>query len=147
VTAYKAGDDYASALTDASGNVVLGFRPDNIGTVTLTVTAFNCIPVQTSITLTASPNPLLVEGALTIDDDSSGGTSGNADGLPDAGETIDLTLPIKNNGAISASGVTGVLSTTTPGVTVIAPGVSLWSDRRGIDARPEPHASVSPLST
>ena len=41
VSAYRAGDDFSSVTTDASGNAVVPFRPDTIGTLSLVVTAFN----------------------------------------------------------------------------------------------------------
>ena len=72
VTAYKANDDYESGTTDASGNVTLGFRPDDVGAVTLTVTAINCVPYQVSIPITAAAGPLLVEGTIAVDDDKRG---------------------------------------------------------------------------
>jgi hypothetical protein len=124
VTAYKAGDDYSSGTTDASGNVVLDFRPDGGGSAMLTVTAFNCVPYQTPIVITAAAGPLLVEGTVAVDDDNSGGTSGNGDGVLDSGETVDLTVPVRNTGGTSSSSVTGKLTTTSPAVTMITSGVT-----------------------
>ncbi len=124
VTAYKSGDDYTSALTDGAGNVTLGFRPDAAGSLTLTVTGYDCIPYQATIPITGAAGPLLVEGTITVDDDNVGGTSGNGDGVLDAGEVVDLTVPIKNNGITTSTSVTGVLSTSNPAVTMMVPGVS-----------------------
>src|SRR5262245_3761041 len=72
VTAYKAGDDYASALTDGAGNVTLDFRPDGAGTFTLTVTGYDCVPYQASVPITSASVALLVEGAIGLDDDNIG---------------------------------------------------------------------------
>ena len=124
VTAYKAGDDYATALTDGAGNAKLDFRPDAAGSLTLTVTGYDCIPYQATMTINAATASLLVENAVTIDDDNVSGTSGNGDGILDAGETVDLTIPIKNNGGTGSTLVNGVLSTTNPAVTMITSAVS-----------------------
>ncbi len=44
--------------------------------------------------------------SLTVDDDQSGGTFGNGDGIIDAGETIDFTLELTNTGGTSSGNVT-----------------------------------------
>ncbi|TMQ69685.1 MAG: hypothetical protein E6K80_10910, partial [Candidatus Eisenbacteria bacterium] len=99
---------------------------------TLTVTAYDCIPYQATIPIGSATGPLLVEGTLTIDDDSFGGTSGNGDGLLDAGETVDLIVPIKNNGTVSSSSVTATLSTSNPAVTMVTPGASYGTIAAGL---------------
>ncbi|UCF81697.1 MAG: hypothetical protein JSV08_04595, partial [Acidobacteriota bacterium] len=43
---------------------------------------------------------------------------GNADGAVDPGETIDLNVTVQNTGGADAFNVSGVLSTTTPGITI-----------------------------
>src|SRR5262249_59218800 len=44
VTAYKAGDDFRTGYTDASGAVTLPFRPASTGAFTLPVTPYNPHP-------------------------------------------------------------------------------------------------------
>jgi peptidase C25-like protein/VCBS repeat protein/fibronectin type III domain protein len=124
VTAYKPNEDYRSATTNGSGIAVLDFRPDSVGPLYLTVTGFNCRPRQDTITVTTPSAVALVDRTPAIDDDAVGGTSGNANGKLDAGETIDLQVPVTNRGGTSASSVTGTLSTTDGLVTMITPGVS-----------------------
>ncbi len=131
VVAFKAGDEYRIGTTDNSGVVVLPFRPDSVGSVTLTVTAYDARPFQAQITINGAAQPVLAERVPIIDDDNSGGTSGNSNGLLDAGETIDVKIQVKNNGSSTASGVNGTLSTTDPNVTVTQPAVTYGSIASG----------------
>ena len=124
VTAYKSGDDFASATTSATGDVTLSFRPDNAGSLTLTVTAFDCRPVQLTIPiLAAAGNPVLAVQPTSVDDGAFG-TVGNADGLLDAGETVDLIVPLRNNGGVTAPNVNATLSTSDGLVTFVTPAAS-----------------------
>jgi hypothetical protein len=134
VTAYKAGEDYRIGTTNGSGNVTLNFRPGSTGTFTLTVTAFNCRPYQANVTVGAAAGARLAEQGITIDDDASGGTSGDGNGAWDAGEVVDLTVPVKNNGGASATGVTGRVSTPDGLVTIVTPTVSYGTIAAGATA-------------
>lgn len=131
VTAYKANDDFATGTTDGAGNIVLPFRPDSVGTFKLTVTAYNAKPYQASPTITASGVPLLADRPVVLDDDAVGGTVGNANGQLDAGETVDLIVPLKNNGGANAPGVTATLSTTDGLVTIITPAANYGTINAG----------------
>jgi len=124
VTAYKVNDAYRSTLTDASGNAHLSFKPDSLGPITLTVTGYDCRPYQTTINVTASAPAALEEQNPTVDDDNLSGTSGDSDGIIDAGEVVDLRIPLRNTGTSSASSVSGTLSTTEPLVTITGNPVS-----------------------
>jgi hypothetical protein len=120
VTAYKANDEFRSVLTGASGSVTVPFRPDSTGAFTLTVTAYNAKPFQVTLNVTAAAGAALSEAALTVDDDNLDGTSGNGNGLADAGEVVDLRVALRNRGGASTSGaVSGTLSTTDPNVTLV----------------------------
>jgi peptidase C25-like protein/VCBS repeat protein len=119
VTAYKVSDEYRVGTTNASGQVTLPFRPDGTGTFTLTVTGYDCRPFQATVTVTAASGPLLAEQPLTIDDDALNGTNGNGNGIIEAGETVDLRVPLKNVGLATANTVNGTLTTTDGLVSVI----------------------------
>lgn len=139
VTAYRPGDEFSTGLTDGAGNIVLPFRPDSIGSLTLTVTAFDARPYQSGIDIVAAAGPVLAQQMPVVDDDALGGTLGNADGIFDTGETVDLTVPIRNNGGASASAVTATLSTTHPDVTVhnaIATYGAIAASATGLPAGP-----------
>jgi len=124
VTAYKSGDDFESGITDAAGNVTLSFRPDNVGSLTLTVTGYDCRPVQRSVPILAAPAKAVLAIQPATVDDGAGGTVGNADGVLDAGETVDLIVPLRNNGGAPAPAASGTLSTADGLVTVVTPAAS-----------------------
>ncbi len=120
VTAYKAGDEFRSAVTDGAGNVTLPFRPDSTGAFTLTVTAYNARPFQTTLSVTASAAAAVGEAAISVDDDNVGGTSGNGDGLADAGEIVDVRVALRNRGGSATVGaVSATLATTDASVTIL----------------------------
>jgi hypothetical protein len=119
VTALKPGDEYRVVTTDDAGNAFVSFRPDSLGPVTLTVTAYDARPYQGTLTVTSTSLPLLVEGAPVLDDDDLGGTAGNGNQKLEAGEIVDLRVPVINRGGAAANGVTGVLATSDPQVTVL----------------------------
>jgi hypothetical protein len=148
VVAWKPGDEYRTGVTNAAGSVVLPFRPDSLGAITLTVTGYDARPYQAQIPVTFAIQPVLADRAPTIDDDASGGTAGNADGKIDAGETVDVRIQVKNQGAQSASGVTGTLSTTEPGITIPVAGVSYGSISPGATTNvSSSYRVVVPLTT
>ncbi len=134
VTAYRAGDDYASVLTDASGDAVVPFRPDSAGTFTLTVTAYNAKPWQQTMAIGAASGPAIVEGPIAVLDDNTGGRSGDSNASVDAGETIDVLVPLRNVGTGTATGVAATLSTTDPLVTISSASVSYGSIGAGATA-------------
>ncbi|MFN8588931.1 MAG: C25 family cysteine peptidase [Candidatus Eisenbacteria bacterium] len=136
VTAYRSGDDYRSVLTDLNGQAVVPFRPDSIGSFTLTATAYSAKPYQASVNLTASAAPVLVEGAITVDDDNLAGTIGDGNAGLDAGETVDLKIAIRNRGGSTANGVNVSLSTTDPLVTISVPGVAYGTIAAGAQVTP-----------
>jgi hypothetical protein len=102
-----------------------------VGSLTLTVTAYDARPYQAQVTITAGSQPVLADRTPVIDDDNLSGTIGNGNGLLDSGETIDVKIQVKNNGNATASTVTGTLSTTDPNVTVTQPAVSYGSISAG----------------
>ena len=54
-------------------------------------------------------------------------TFGNGNGVIEPNECITLTLPAKNNGTVTATGIVGTITTSTPGVT-IRQGTSSYPD-------------------
>ena len=125
VTAYRAGIDFSSGVTDGAGNVTLPFHPDTAGSFTLAVTGYDCRPVELQVPVVAgSTRPALAAQPATFDDGTGVGTSGNHDGLVDAGETVDIRVPLRNNGPVAATSVNATLSTTDNLVLITNPGVS-----------------------
>lgn len=60
----------------------------------------------------------------TVDDDSSGRSQGDGDGRAESGETIEISVRLKNRGRSEASGLRGRLSQPNPEITITSPEVS-----------------------
>ena len=67
-----------------------------------------------AVAIACSPQAALRRASTVVDD-----VVGNRDGVPDPNETLDLQIAVTNAGAVAATGVTGTLSSATPGVVVL----------------------------
>ena len=65
-----------------------------------------------------APGPL-VYNSRTIDDDNSGDSSGNGNGIVNCGETIELFVSLRNQGSATATGVNATISTSDPYVAFV----------------------------
>jgi hypothetical protein len=98
-----------------NGSVTLTFEQlNNIGTATLTLTAFNYLPYIADIDIIPATGPYLVMESYEVVD-----KEGNDNGLPDYDESVNLSLDIKNVGIEDATDVMVTLSTDDPYITVI----------------------------
>jgi hypothetical protein len=143
VTVFRADREFASALTDVAGNVTLAVRPDAVGALTLTVTGLNCRPYQAAVSLVASAYPALSRRTVGVDDSGAGGTSGNGDGLWDAGETVALYPMLRNHGGANAPSLSGTLLTTDGLVTILQPAANYGTIAAGDSASPSSGLLVS----
>jgi uncharacterized repeat protein (TIGR01451 family) len=143
VTVYRAGDVFATGLTDPAGDVTLSFQPEALGSLTLTVTGRNCRPYQGAITVTTSAELALAEGTVVVVDDGTDGTVGNGDGYWDAGETVDLYPSLTNRGSVAVVGLAGTVSTTDTLLTVLEPAVTYGTVAAGDSAAPAAGLRVS----
>ncbi|UCE19877.1 MAG: hypothetical protein JSV84_05920 [Gemmatimonadota bacterium] len=73
----------------------------------------------TTLDVTLSPDIHIAISNFTIDDDNAGNSHGNSDGVINYGEQIELTIELINTGTLSASGMTGILSSDDEHVTII----------------------------
>jgi hypothetical protein len=64
---------------------------------------------------------------------------GNANGFPEAGEGVKLTIPLANFGAAAATAVSATLRSATPGITITQPVTAVYPDL--------PVAAVTPNSS
>ncbi len=120
VTLYRESDGFQeSGYTDENGRIVLPCLTTLAEDFTLTVTGSNCIPIQNTITVSQQAAFCNVE-SYSIDDDANGSSNGNGDGMINPGETIELTIELRNSGTQSVSGASAVLSTISPFVTIIS---------------------------
>jgi len=106
----KGDETWTRAYTDASGSLEMTANPVTEGILWITVSKKNYLNYTRDITVTQQPLYLGYVSAL-IDDDNTGGTSGNGDGMLNPGETVDLTITAHNFGSSqTATGVSGMLS-------------------------------------
>ncbi|MCD4683208.1 MAG: hypothetical protein K8R86_08000, partial [Bacteroidales bacterium] len=106
---------YGVGYTDASGYVQIVFDGpvQDPGTAKVTVSAHNHLPYQADVPVIPQSGPYVVQEAYTLNDQAGG----NGDGLMDYGESLLLSLSIKNVGITAATNVVVTLSTTDPYIT------------------------------
>lgn len=89
-----------------------GVVADTPGDITVTAIAHNYIPNISTINVSSISGAHPYMTSYTIDDDKTGGSNGNSDAQPDAGETIELLITLTNSGNATASNITATLSWT-----------------------------------
>ncbi len=117
VTLYKAGEIQVSGYTDFAGRVNLPISASTAGEMLVTVTKHNRFPHLGSLTL-GSVGTFVGYHDSVVDDDLSGGSSGNNDGIVNPAENIELSVALHNYGTSGATGVTATLSTLDTYVTI-----------------------------
>ncbi|MGD8396199.1 MAG: C25 family cysteine peptidase, partial [Candidatus Eiseniibacteriota bacterium] len=124
VTLIREDEAVARDTTDASGQVALSFLAETAGDATLTVHYRYHQVYQATVPVTTPFTPFLYVDSITIDDDNSGASSGDGDGIADAGETIELSVTLRNGGGSTASSVTGLLTVDDPenAITILTGG-------------------------
>ena len=125
VCLWKDGEDYQLGPTDAGGQKSFTFSTPTAGTVRVVVSGPNLARYEGSIKVGPAPGAMLVVDSVVVDDDSLAGTSGNGDGIVDAGETVDLTPVIRNAGGTATAAATAALATSSSIVTLVDDTVSL----------------------
>jgi hypothetical protein len=113
---YADGVLYGSALTNAAGQATISMAdpPAEPMTLTLTVTAYNMVTVMDPVEVLPPSGPYLIfETCAVIDSD------GDADGELDEGELVGLDITLENVGVDPTTGVSAILSSEDPYVTII----------------------------
>ena len=131
VNLLKGSEIFMGDWTDASGQVVFNFETTTAETLFVTGTKHNCRPAieYTLIQTTDMVSPPSL--SFTIDDDNSGESSGDGDGIANPGETVEIALPLKNWGGSTVYSVGAVLSTTDSYVTGIGDNTETYGDIGG----------------
>jgi hypothetical protein len=109
VCVMKGDEVYTYGYTNSSGQVTLAINPTSLGTMSVTVTARNCLPHEGSTQVVPSSGPYPIYFANIINDPMPGG---NNDGNLNPGEAINLRIGIKNVGSQVSSNVRVTLRTT-----------------------------------
>ena len=101
------GTVLGSAVTDGSGNALIEFAPalEVEGTYELVISGWNCLPTHLPLDVTGVTGPYLVHFASVWSD-----TLGNNNGLPEAGEQLQLLISLLNVGVVDATAVNATLS-------------------------------------
>ena len=110
ISLYWQNQTWAAANVE-NGVATLEFEQlNNIGPLTVTVSQFNYLPYQGTITVEPAAQPLVAAQRFELDD----ATSGNNNQQADFGEKAALKVVLQNIGAGLASGITATLSTADP---------------------------------
>lgn len=131
---------FASAYTDAGGQVTLPITTTAPDSILITVTGHNLVPYLGVCLALPSSGPYVMLLRSTIDDSAGG----NGDGIINPGETVNLPSWFKNWGSSPANSVRAVLRCSDPNVTLldtlkslgtIGAGDSVWTGVRGFGFR------------
>ncbi len=135
VCIWKGEEVHTGGYTDGNGRIEIPFAAASGGEMLVTVTAHNFIPHLGSLSI-GQQSRFVAQHSYVIDDDGSGGSSGNGNGVLNPSETIELPVEVKNFGSQTVTGLTGTLTCNDPYVTIIdgnesfpdlAPGATGWS--------------------
>jgi hypothetical protein len=120
VVLWKGSEIYERGLTDANGAIDLPVTVNSPGTLLLTITKRNHHPLLADIACVNADQSVGVT-SYALDDDNSGGTQGNNDGLVNPNEIIDLRIYLRNFGTTAtATNVSATLASNNPHVAVTA---------------------------
>ena len=118
VTALMGDDEiFVTGYTDENGYVVLEINAVLEGAADLTVTKHNYIPHLGGFDVGEVDRFVNVFDVI-IDDDNTGTSSGNNDGVINPGESIELNVSLKNFGTQTANSVTATITTDNTFVTI-----------------------------
>jgi len=110
----KDGVLHGATLADASGIAVVTLDPiQNPGDADIVVTKQNAQPYIGTVVVSNPAGPYVVLSQYTVND-----PTGNINGLPDYGESIDLDVELENLGGADASDVEATLATTDDYITL-----------------------------
>jgi hypothetical protein len=107
----------ARGFTSSNGEVVIELLVTSAETLNVTVTAANCLPYE-GIAIPFSQGAFISIISFSIDDDSTGESYGNDDGIANPGENLEIPIWVKNWGNEEALDVYAVLSSTDPYVEI-----------------------------
>jgi hypothetical protein len=114
VCLYKADELQAVGITDAAGQITLPLNVATTGNVKVTITKHNFFPLVDSLDVVQ--NPVAVGYySHTVDDDNTGGSSGDNDHIINPGEIVQIPTVFKNYGSsTTATGISTTASTADP---------------------------------
>jgi len=114
----KGDEDYQVGTTNGAGQCTLSFRSESTGNISVVATGRNHARKSGNIAVTNAAAYVNIS-AIATDDDGAGGTSGNANGVIEGGETVDFAFTLGNTGSVPTGTVTCTLRSNDPAVTVV----------------------------
>ena len=118
VCLWKGTETYARGYTNSAGQINLPVTTTTTGDMLLTITKDNIYPKLDTIRVVTSAASLAFN-TITVDDDNLSGTIGDNNHVLNPGETIDLTINLRNAGtSTTITGISGTLTSSIPGVQV-----------------------------
>jgi len=115
----RKADEVYAVRTMQNGTQTFAISPKTAGMLEVTVTAHNFRPFETTIPVSVSSKAVLHISDLVFDDDKQGDSNGDSDKQLDAGETIELSVTLKNEGSAASDIVTGELICSSPEINLI----------------------------
>lgn len=105
------GEWLGCSWTDASGiahvETDLGASAQSL---TIRVTGANVAPYAGSVSIAQAGSPFLAPSEVVVVDDGSGSSLGNGDGVANPGETVELHVSLRNDGASGVPAAAAILS-------------------------------------
>jgi len=117
-----------TAYTNSSGKALFNGLSALTGSVTVTVSKHDFKPNIQNIDVTGTG---LIYNSSIIDDDMSGLSIGNSNGIINAGETIEYKIRVKNTTTSTVSSIAGTLTCSDPNVQLITNSFSFLSAGAG----------------
>ena len=114
VTLYKSDEIRFTAITDAAGRVNIPISGYTQGDLLITARKHNYVPYRGTIVIGPISDLVTLSGQAIDDTDW-----GNSDGKLNPGEHIQVAVQLENLGAATAPGVSAVLSSSEPWVTIL----------------------------
>ena len=118
VCLYKEGEVHVAGRTGADGTVELPVGAPSAGPLTITVTGHDLRPYAGAIAV-AQQTRFVGYAAHAVDDDASGSSTGNGDGVPNPGERIELRVAVRNSGSQEVDDIAATLTASDPYVTIV----------------------------
>ena len=106
----KGDEGYATRIIDKNGTYHFTFTPVTSGMIDVTVTCHNFRPYETQIPVNTGVNSAVHISEVTFEDSNSDNSKGNSDGRLDAGEKINMSIKIKNDGTMPIQVSSAILS-------------------------------------
>ncbi len=105
---------FSTAVTDATGKAYVDITSEVLETLTVTVRGGNVIPFIGSLLVIQPAGPYVIKETFSLNDLAGG----NGNGLMDYGESILMSMAVKNVGTEQANAVNVTLSTSDPYITI-----------------------------